>query len=67
MRRAIEILWKQFLAYCGRRAPCERLALEFVRWQARHIPPRTRGERASSMLAVIQTQLILSRSGRVPR
>jgi len=61
MKGALEILWRQFMAFCGRRAPCERLALEFVRRRARRMPPRARGERASSMLAVIETQLILAR------
>lgn len=62
MKWAIEILWQQFLAFCGRRAPCERLALEFVRRRARRMHCRARGEGASSMLAVIQTRLLVARS-----
>jgi len=61
MRRAIEMSWQQFVAFCGRRVPCERLALEFVRRRMRRMPSRARGERASSMLAVIETCL------RIPR
>jgi len=67
MKGAIEILWRQFLRFCGRRPPCERLALEFARRRARRMPPRARGERASSMLAVIETQLILTRGHRTQR